>query len=330
MKKVNIAIISYGRIGRVHMKNLIASPYYNVVMVCDILKPDDFEREYPEIPFVFDYTEVLANPDVDAVLIGTPTSFHPAQIRAAAEAGKHVFCEKPLGSSMKEILEAYEAVKKAGIILQTGFNRRFDDDFLAIKSRISEIGEPQILKITSRDPGMPPLEYIEKSGGLFMDMTIHDFDMARYMFGEVKSVFVQAAALVDSTLTTYGDVDTAVITLTFENGAIGVIDNSRQAVYGYDQRLEVFGSKGMLQNSNHLERNTVFSSKTGVVSEKPQHFFLERYLKSYETELAYFAKSILDKTPVVCTMEDGIMAIKIAQAAQKSYQIGSTVALNTP
>ncbi|WP_251713051.1 inositol 2-dehydrogenase [Lactococcus ileimucosae] len=330
MKKVNIAIISYGRIGRVHMKNLIASPYYNVVMVCDILKPDDFEREYPEIPFVFDYTEVLANPDVDAVLIGTPTSFHPAQIRAAAEAGKHVFCEKPLGSSMKEILEAYEAVKRAGIILQTGFNRRFDDDFLAIKSRISEIGEPQILKITSRDPGMPPLEYIEKSGGLFMDMTIHDFDMARYMFGEVKSVFVQATALVDSTLTTYGDVDTAVITLTFENGAIGVIDNSRQAVYGYDQRLEVFGSKGMLQNSNHLERNTVFSSKTGVVSEKPQHFFLERYLKSYETELAYFAKSILDKTPVVCTMEDGIMAIKIAQAAQKSYQIGSTVALNTP
>ena len=134
MKKVNIAIISYGRIGRVHMKNLIASPYYNVVMVCDILKPDDFEREYPEIPFVFDYTEVLANPDVDAVLIGTPTSFHPAQIKAAAEAGKHVFCEKPLGSSMKEILEAYEAVKKAGIILQTGFNRRFDDDFLAIKS----------------------------------------------------------------------------------------------------------------------------------------------------------------------------------------------------
>ncbi|MEY8536932.1 inositol 2-dehydrogenase [Lactococcus muris] len=328
MKKVNIAIISYGRIGRVHMKNLVASPYYNVVMVCDIVKPDDFETEYPEISFVSEYAEVLANPDVDAVLIGTPTSLHPMQIKAAAEAGKHVFCEKPLGSSMKEILKAYEAVRKSGVIMQTGFNRRFDDDFLAIKSRISEIGEPHILKITSRDPGMPPIEYVEKSGGLFMDMTIHDFDMARYMFGEVKSIFVQAAALVEPAITTYGDVDTAIIILTFENGAIGVIDNSRQAVYGYDQRIEVFGSKGMLQNDNHLESNTVLSSKAGVFSEKPQHFFLERYLKSYDTELTYFAKSILDESPVVCTMEDGIMAVKIAQAAQKSYQIGSTVVLS--
>lgn len=325
MKKINIAIISYGRIGKVHMKNLLINPNFRVKMVCDIVKSENFEADFPEITFVTDYAEVLANPEIDAVLIGTPTPFHPEQIKLAAEAGKHILCEKPVGSNMEEILAAYEAVKKAGVVMQVGFNRRFDDDFLAIKSRINEIGQPQILKITSRDPRMPPAEYLKNSGGIFMDMAIHDFDMARYMFGEVKTVSVQGAGLVDPDITKYDDVDTVVTTLTFENGAIGVIDNSRQAVYGYDQRLEVFGSKGMLQNSNHLQANTVFSGESGVISEKPEYFFLERYLKSYDTEVNFFAESIFDGKTVVCDMEDGIMAVKIAQAAKESLVTGKTV-----
>jgi myo-inositol 2-dehydrogenase/D-chiro-inositol 1-dehydrogenase len=296
-------------------------------MVCDIIKVEHFEADFPEIKFVTDYLEVLANPEIDAVLIGTPTPFHPAQIKAAAQAGKHIFCEKPVGSDMAEILAAYDAVKKSGVIMQVGFNRRFDDDFLKLKSRIDEIGAPQILKITSRDPEMPPAEYLKNSGGIFMDMAIHDFDMARYLFGEVKTVSVQGAGLVDPDITKFDDVDTLVTTLTFENGAIGVIDNSRQAVYGYDQRAEVFGSKGMLQNSNHLQANTVYSGKDGVVSEKPEYFFLERYLKSYDTELTFFAESILDNKEIACTMVDGIMAVKIAQAAKESLLTGKTVAI---
>jgi myo-inositol 2-dehydrogenase/D-chiro-inositol 1-dehydrogenase len=328
MSKINIAIVSYGRIGKVHMKNLLVNPHFSVKMVCDIVKADHFEEEFPKIQFVTDYAEVLANPEIDAVLIGTPTPFHPAQIKAAAEAGKHIFCEKPVGSDMTEIMVAYEAVKKAGVVMQLGFNRRFDEDFLAIKSRITEIGAPQILKITSRDPGMPPAAYLKNSGGIFMDMAIHDFDMARYMFGEVKTIAVQGAGLVDPEITQYDDVDTVITTLTFENGALGVIDNSRQAVYGYDQRLEVFGSKGMLQNSNHLQANTVFSGETAIVSEKPQFFFLERYLKSYDTELNFFAESILEGKPVACTMEDGIMAVKIAQAAKEALLTGKTIKID--
>ncbi|GAB2024143.1 inositol 2-dehydrogenase [Lactovum odontotermitis] len=327
MSKINIAIISYGRIGKVHMKNLLINPHFEVKMVCDIIKAEHFEEDFPDIQFVTDYAEVLANPEVDAVLIGTPTPFHPAQIKAAAEAGKHIFCEKPVGSDMKEILEAHEAVKKSGVVMQVGFNRRFDEDFLAIKSRLSEIGAPQILKITSRDPEMPPAAYLKNSGGIFMDMAIHDFDMARYMFGEVKTISVQGAGLVDPEITQYEDVDTVITTLTFENGALGVIDNSRQAVYGYDQRLEAFGSEGMLQNANHLQSNIVFSGKNNVLSEKPQFFFLERYLNSYNTELNYFAESILEGKPVACTMEDGIMAVKIAQAAKEAFLSGKTITI---
>lgn len=327
MSKINIAIISYGRIGKVHMKNLLINPHFEVKMVCDIIKAEHFEEDFPGIQFVTDYAEVLSNPEVDAVLIGTPTPFHPAQIKAAAEAGKHIFCEKPVGSDMKEILEAYEAVKKSGVVMQVGFNRRFDEDFLAIKSRLSEIGTPQILKITSRDPEMPPAAYLKNSGGIFMDMAIHDFDMARYMFGEVKTISVQGAGLVDPEITQYEDVDTVITTLTFENGALGVIDNSRQAVYGYDQRLEAFGSEGMLQNANHLQSDIVFSGKNKILSEKPQFFFLERYLNSYNTELNYFAESILEDKPVACTLEDGIMAVKIAQAAKEAFLSGKTITI---
>lgn len=329
MSKLNLAIISFGRIGRVHMKNLYRSEKFDVKMVCDIVKPDDFDFCYPDVQFVKTYDEVLTNSEVQAVLIGTPTPLHPKQIIAAAEAGKHIFCEKPVGLDLDELTNVYKAVLKAGVICQVGLNRRFDDDFLNIKRRIAEIGKPQILKITSRDPAMPPVDYVKTSGGIFVDMAIHDFDMARYLFGEITSVHVIGDALVDPAIKNYDDVDTAITTLTFENGALGVIDNSRQAVYGYDQRLEVFGSKGMLQNINHTDYNTIASTATTICTDKPQYFFLERYVKSYATELDFFAQSVLEGKPTVCDLQDGIMAVVIAKAAGESLKTGKTVKIGT-
>lgn len=325
MGKIKVAIIGFGRIGQVHFKSLINHPNYQVTHVCDIKPASDFAEKFPAIKYVNDYREVLKDPAVEAVLIGTPTSLHPTMIIEAAKAKKHIFCEKPIGFEMTEIMKAYYEVKKQGVKFQLGFNRRFDDDFYQINQQLDKIGEKQILKITSRDPEGPPIEYVKQSGGLFMDMSIHDFDMARFMFGEVAEVFVSGAALIDPTIRKYGDIDTAIINLIFVTGALGVIDNSRQAVYGYDQRVEVFGEKGMLANSNHLEHNTVFSSNKDVAHEKPVYFFLERYAQSYATEQDFFAKSLLENAPIACTIEDGIMAVKIAQAAKESFESGKPV-----
>lgn len=325
MGKIKVAIIGFGRIGQVHFKSLINHPNYQVTHVCDIKPAADFSEKFPAIKYVNDYREILTDPAVEAVLIGTPTSLHPTMIIEAAKAKKHIFCEKPIGFEMTEIMKAYYEVKKQGVKFQLGFNRRFDDDFYQINQQVDKIGEKQILKITSRDPEGPPIEYVKQSGGLFMDMSIHDFDMARFMFGEVAEVFVSGAALIDPTICKYNDIDTAIINLKFVTGALGVIDNSRQAVYGYDQRVEVFGGKGMLANSNHLEHNTVFSSNKDVAQEKPVYFFLERYAQSYATEQDFFAKSLLENAPIACTIEDGIMAVKIAQAAKESFESGKPV-----
>lgn len=329
MTKIKIGVIGFGRIGQVHLSNLLNHPEYKVTYVCDIKEAGDFNEKYPDIKYVQNYKVVLQDAEVDAVLIGTPTVYHPEMVIAAAKVGKNIFCEKPLGFDMDEIMQAYDEVKKQGVKFQLGFNRRFDDDFYNIHQEMDKIGEQQILKITSRDPEGPPIEYVKQSGGLFMDMAIHDFDMARYMYGEVAEVFVQGAALINPEITKYDDIDTAIINLKFENGALGVIDNSRQAVYGYDQRLEVFGSKGMLANMNHLNHNTVFSSAESVESETPVYFFLERYKKSYATEMDFFANSIKNDEPIACTIEDGVMAVKVAQAAKESFVTGKLVKINS-
>lgn len=325
MTKIKIGIIGFGRIGQVHLNNLLNNPNYIVTHVCDIKEEGDFSQKYPTIKYVTDYKELLQSPEVEAVLIGTPTVYHPEMIIEAAKAQKNIFCEKPIGFNMNDIMRAYSEVRKQDVKFQLGFNRRFDEDFYSIHKEINKIGEKQILKITSRDPEVPPLEYVKHSGGLFMDMTIHDFDMARYMYGDIDEVFVQGAALIDPDIKKYDDIDTAIINLKFKNGTLGVIDNSRQAVYGYDQRLEVFGSKGMLANSNHLINNTFFSSSECIESEKPLYFFLERYKQSYATEMEFFASSIINDTPIACTIEDGIMAVKVAQAAKNSLISGKPV-----
>ncbi len=326
MKKVNIGVIGTGRIGKVHIATLVQSvPQANVVAIADVSNASASEtgQKFGIEKVYGNYKEILNNPGIEAVAICSPTDTHAQYIIEAANAGKHIFCEKPVDLSVKKIQEALDAVKKAGVKLMVGFNRRFDPNFLKVKEMVMDgkIGDPHVLKITSRDPAPPPAEYSAVSGGIFMDMTIHDFDMARYIAGsEVTEVFTRAAVLVDPEIGKAGDVDTAIVTLTFANGALGVIDNSRKAVYGYDQRLEVFGSKGMVNIENNFPENHRFFNAEGVHGSLPLNFFMDRYLESYANEMKIFCNVVLNDAPLPVKGEDGLMAVAIALAAKKSYQ----------
>lgn len=326
MKKVNIGVIGTGRIGKVHIATLVQNvPQANVVAIADVSNPSASEtgQKFGIEKVYGNYKEIINHPGIEAVAICSPTDTHAQYIIEAANAGKHIFCEKPVDLSVKKIQEALDAVKKARVKLMVGFNRRFDPNFLKVKEMVTDgkIGDPHLLKITSRDPAPPPAEYSAVSGGIFMDMTIHDFDMARYIAGsEVTEVFTRAAVLVDPEIGKAGDVDTAIITLTFANGALGVIDNSRKAVYGYDQRLEVFGSKGMVNIENNFPENHRFFNAEGVHGSLPLNFFMDRYLESYANEMKIFCNVVLNDAPLPVKGEDGLMAVVIALAAKKSYQ----------
>lgn len=325
-KKINVAIIGVGRIGSIHFKNLKSNDSVNIKYLCDIAADDSWKKKYEGYTVITDYEEVLNDSSVDAVLICTPTDLHPAMVSAAAKAGKNIFCEKPLGFDMNEILNSYEDVKKSNIIMGVGFNRRFDKNFYRIVEhrQLGNIGEPQVLKITSRDPEPPSIDYVKHSGGLFMDMMIHDFDMARFIPDhEITEVYATGANLIDPAIADAGDIDTAIVTLTYDNGMIGVIDNSRQAVYGYDQRIELFGSKGMAKANNVNDTTTEYYSSEDVQSDKPMFFFLQRYMDAYKSEIEQFislveGKEIGDR--VLGSYEDGIKAIKLAEAAAKSLR----------
>jgi myo-inositol 2-dehydrogenase/D-chiro-inositol 1-dehydrogenase len=285
-----------------------------------------------QIPSVSeDYREILENSEIEAVLICSSTDTHAEFILQAAEAGKHIFCEKPIDHDLKKIDHALDVVEKAGVKLQIGFNRRFDPSFKRVRDAVAagEIGAPHLVHITSRDPGPPPIDYIKVSGGIFLDMTIHDFDMARYLIdSEVDEVFAAGAVMVDPAIGEAGDIDTAVIVLRYANGAIGVIDNSRKAVYGYDQRVEVFGSGGGIMVSNQTPDLAVLSDADGVHASKPLHFFIERYTESYVAELQEFIESVReDKTPSV-TGIDGRIPVVMGLAAWKSYRENRPVKLS--
>ncbi len=332
-RKIRVGVIGAGRIGKIHTENIkFYIPDAEVKAVSDI----DIEgiRVWAEnlgIPkIVSDYKEILKDPEIDAVLICSSTDTHSRITIEAAEAGKHIFCEKPIDYDLTRIDAALKAVEKAGVKFQVGFNRRFDHNFKKVRDMIQEgkIGDPHIIKITSRDPAPPPIEYVKVSGGMFLDMTIHDFDMARYLSGsEVEEVYVNGAVLVDEAIGEAGDVDTAVITLKFKNGAIGVIDNSRKAAYGYDQRVEVFGSKGCVTASNDTPTTAVLSTEEGVVSDKPKYFFLERYTESFVTEVKCFIEAIVKDTPTPVEGIDGLKPVLIGLAAKKSLEEGIPVKL---
>jgi len=273
----------------------------------------------------------MENPDIEAVVICSSTDTHAQMIEEAAAAGKHIFCEKPIDLDLARIDRALEAVGKAGVKLQVGFNRRFDPNFKRVREMVAagRIGTPHILRITSRDPAPPPIEYVKVSGGIFLDMTIHDFDMARYLIGsEVTEIYAAGGVMVDPEIGEAGDIDTVVITLRFANGVIGTIDNSRKAVYGYDQRVEVFGSAGMVAVSNNTPDTAVYSNADGVHSSLPLFFFVERYTDSYIAEMRAFVECIQqDKTPPVTGM-DGRIPVVMGYAAQKSYQENRPVRLS--
>lgn len=329
-KELVVGVIGGGRIGKLHTKNLTQMANVRVKAVADIFadKMPNFEAEYG-VPLVSDFDKIFNDKSIDAVLICTPTDTHVEMIKKAAAKGKHIFCEKPISFSDEETIETYEVVKKAGVKFQIGVNRRFDRNFAQVREHVQNgaIGDIQLLRIDSRDPEAPPLSYVQSSGGLFFDMMIHDFDMARFISGsEVKEVYAVGDALVNPELKGI-DVDTAVVTLTFENGCLGVISNSRQAVYGYDQRLEAFGSKGTSQAENELVNNVTLSNTDGVHSQKPLHFFLERYNEAYIKEVSEFLEAIKNNLDTPVTYKDGIMAQRLAFAANESLKTGKPVAV---
>lgn len=329
-KEMVVGIIGAGRIGKLHTDNIKNMVNVRIKTVSDVFTDhlgEWFENSSAE-KLTTNYQEIINDPEIDAVFICSPTITHTAIIKEAATAGKHIFCEKPISFSDEETIEAFEAVKKAGVKFQIGFNRRFDRNYSKVQHLVDtkEIGDLHILKITSRDPEPPPLDYIPSSGGLFVDMAIHDFDMARYVSGsEVEEVFVQGASLVNPEIGELGDIDTAIISLKFANGSVGVIDNSRQAVYGYDQRLEAFGSKGSANVKNETESRVEFLSEDGVKEDNPLHFFLERYNDAYIKEVQEFLEAIRKDEETSCGFVDGIMAQRIAIAAKESLDSGMPV-----
>ncbi|HBE80167.1 MAG TPA: inositol 2-dehydrogenase [Firmicutes bacterium] len=332
-KKIKLGIIGAGRIGKLHAENVANHiGYVEIKAVSDLYadKVKDWANNLGIQNVYGDYHQILNDPEINAVMICSSTDTHSQITIEAAKAGKHIFCEKPIDYDLDRIKAALQAVKEAGVKFQVGFNRRFDHNFKKVRELVQtgKIGDPHIIKITSRDPAPPPIEYVKVSGGIFLDMTIHDFDMARYLSGsEVVEVYTAGAVLVDPAIGKAGDVDTAVITLKFKNGAIGIIDNSRRAAYGYDQRVEVFGSKGSIVVSNDTPSSAVLSTEDGVFSDKPKYFFLERYADSFLDEVSQFFDCVLNHKETPVSGIDGLKPVLIGLAAKKSYETGKPVVI---
>lgn len=325
MKKLNVGIIGAGRIGQVHAKSITYHiPQAKIVAISDIYY-EGAKRvaESLGIPNAYeDYHEILNNPEIDAVLICSSTDTHADIAVEAVEAGKHIFCEKPVDLTVAKIKKVIAAVEKAGVKLQIGFNRRYDHNFAEIKRLANDgkLGKLQTIKITSRDPEPPSIDYVKVSGGIFLDMTVHDFDMARFIGGEVEEVYANAAVTVDEAIGEAGDVDTALIALKFKNGAIGVIDNCRKACYGYDQRLEVFGTGGQASAANDTPTNVSYINEKGNMTDKPLYFFLERYMQSFTDEMTEFINAVQNDELTKTTVNDGLEALRLGLAAKLSVK----------
>ncbi len=323
--KVAIGLIGAGRIGRLHAEHLMYRVPGAMLLAISDIAPGAAERCASDfgIPAVEkDYRALLDNPSIQAVVVCSTTDTHAGIIAEAARRGKHVFCEKPIALDLKVIDSALEAVRKASVKLQIGFNRRFDANYRRVWELIREgrIGDLHTLRITSRDPAPPPIDYVKASGGLFLDMMIHDFDMARFLTGsEVEEVFTLGAVRVDPEIGKAGDLDTAVVSLRFENGVIGSIENSRRAVFGYDQRVEVFGSKGMAQTANNGANNARVSGPDEVSEDLPLNFFMDRYVDSYVREMREFVRCVAEGSEPPVTGYDGKMPVRIGKAARLSY-----------
>ena len=330
MAMINFCQFGAGRIGSIHAANIARHPEARLLAIVDVDR-DAAQRLADRHGVIVAAREaVLADPAIDAVVIASSTDTHAELVEAAARAGKAIFCEKPLDLEQARAAACVAVAERCGVPLMVGFNRRFDPNFarLADQLRAGRIGRLELLSITSRDPEPPPLGYVRLSGGLFRDMMIHDFDMARWLMGEEPvELFAAASVLVDPAIGEAGDVDTAVVTLRASSGALCQISNSRRAAYGYDQRIEAFGSLGALFAENVVESTVAFAGADGIVTDKPLYFFLERYAEAYRRELDHFIAALGDNSAPLIGGADGVKALALADAALQSARSGRAVAV---
>jgi len=330
----NVALFGAGRIGRIHGGNAAALPGVKLQVVCDPVGDAAAQLAQALGARVGTPDAVFADKSIDAVIIGSPTDTHSDLIHRAAASAKHIFCEKPVDLSVPRAVECAAAVKAAGVACMIGFQRRFDPTFSEAKQRLQrgDVGAAEMLVITSRDPGAPPLTYLKASGGIFRDMLIHDFDVFRWILcvddgDEAATLFATGSVLTDPAVGQAGDIDSTAVTIRTKKGKLCQINTSRRAAYGYDQRFEVLGSKGMLQCGNHRPSEVVQSDASGVHAEKPEHFFLQRYREAYRLELAHFFETLQSGGRFRTTIDDGVAAQKLADAAAQSLASGQVIAL---
>lgn len=329
---MKVGLLGAGRIAQVHAKSITSNPRSELIAVSDVYVDAAIKLAATYGCESRTTEEILNDPVIDAVLIATSTDTHADLIEKAVAAGKAVLCEKPVDLDLERARACLKAVENSDRPVMVGFNRRFDPNFATLKTQFDDggIGNGELLTVTSFDPAPPPVAYVKVSGGLYRDMAIHDFDMVCWMFGEAPvSVTAIGSSIVDDDIGAADDVDTAVMVLKFEDGRIAVIKNSRRAVYGYDQRIELLGSEGLLSANNVLENTVEHISVNGAVSAKPEYFFLERYMRAYEAEWAAFVEAVEDGKPVPVSLADGVLALAVAEAATKSSQSGLTVNLNS-
>lgn len=327
---LSFAQFGAGRIGAIHAANLSALPGAQLRYIVDVNPDAAGQLAARHGARVTDARTALADPAVDAVIIASSTDTHAELIVASARAGKAIFCEKPIDLSLRRVDSCLAVVRRTGVPLFIGFNRRFDPSFSALRARIlaGAIGDVEQVIISSRDPGLPPLSYLKTSGGQFRDMTIHDFDMARWLLGdEPVELFAYGSVLVDPAVKKAGDTDSAMIVMKTAKGRLAHINNSRRASYGYDQRIEVHGSKGRLMAGNRTPTTVELANAEAVAADKPLHFFLERYADAYRVELAAFVHAVEARAPMPVGAEDGRRALVLAEAAVKSLQTGRPVPL---
>jgi myo-inositol 2-dehydrogenase/D-chiro-inositol 1-dehydrogenase len=329
----HVAVLGAGRIGRIHATNLAAQPGVQVKYVCDALPAAAADLANVVNATVATSDAVWADPSIDAVAICSPTSTHSDLIARAATAGKHIFCEKPVDLSVTRAEAVAQAVADAGVGCMIGFQRRFDPTFNEARRRLDtgEIGEPEMLIITSRDPGAPPVEYIKQSGGIFRDMLIHDFDVFRWILcadgDEAAWLSATGSVLTDAAVGEAGDFDCTAVTIRTHKGRLCQINTTRRAAYGYDQRFELLGSKGMLQCGNHTPSEVLQWDAQGVKADKPEAFFLQRYAAAYRIEIEHFFACLQSGQPFKTSVHDGVMAQKLADAAAESASSGKPVLL---
>jgi len=327
---IKFALFGAGRIGKIHAENIARHPGAELRYVIDINRQAAQELAQQWGAEVRDEEKAFSDPDINAVVIASATDTHADLVMAAARAGKAIFCEKPIHSDIEKVKECLAVVEEKGIIMGVGFNRRFDPNFSALKAAIDDgkIGKVEMVTITSRDPGPPPIDYIKVSGGLFLDMTIHDFDMARWLLDEeVIEVYATGSCQVDPAIGQAGDIDTAMIILKTASGKLCQISNSRRASYGYDQRVEVHGEKGMLRAGNMVPTTVEIADEHGTRADNPLHFFLERYAEAYRIEMDDFIRAVKENTTPRAVGLDGLEAQKLAGAALTSLRSGQPVAL---